>query len=379
MTKLNARSPYYIKVEDSSLSYAIMELYVYTGIYGYDKGSPKYTIRKDVISTNDYIVFEISELVRDYLDTTFGVGLQDYVGQNVWVEADIVEYDSSDVPIGATNPADRYEARILADGGTFVASSCLQSYFDEITPPDLIAFDGYSYFEDGANAQLSRTLLQSNTDIYHLSGEELRIPVYSEDVTSVVFYYQGSIVSTVSTPTSGLSYEQTVYASYTGDVDEVRVNSSGVEIINVYETDECRYTPYKVTFVNKYGALQDVWFFKKSTESLNTKSENYKSNTFNQSTLTYDIPNHQYRDFHKEGKESITMNTGFVSEEYNKVMKELLLSEKVWLTKTIDATETILPITVKTQSLQYKTSVNDKLINYTIDFDYAFDKINNIR
>jgi len=60
-------------------------------------------------------------------------------------------------------------------------------------------------------------------------------------------------------------------------------------------------------------------------------------------------------------------------------MKQLLLSEQVWMTKTIDTRPTILPVNVKTQSLQYKTSVNDKLINYTIDFDYAFDKINNIR
>jgi hypothetical protein len=69
------------------------------------------------------------------------------------------------------------------------------------------------------------------------------------------------------------------------------------------------------------------------------------------------------------------MNTGFVSEEYNKVIKELMLSEQVWVRKDNE----ILPINVKSKSLTYKTSVNDKLINYTIEFDYSFDKINNIR
>ena len=33
----------------------------------------------------------------------------------------------------------------------------------------------------------------------------------------------------------------------------------------------------------------------------------------------------------------------------------------------------------KTKSVTYKTSVNDKLIDYTIDFDIANNKINNIR
>ena len=52
-----------------------------------------------------------------------------------------------------------------------------------------------------------------------------------------------------------------------------------------------------------------------------------------------------------------------------------MLSEQVWIKKDGE----ILPINVKTSSLTYKTSVNDRLINYTIEFDYAFDKINNIR
>ena len=37
MTKLNARSPYYIKVDDVNLSYATLQLYVYTGVFTTDK------------------------------------------------------------------------------------------------------------------------------------------------------------------------------------------------------------------------------------------------------------------------------------------------------------------------------------------------------
>jgi len=381
MIKINLRSPYFLNTTDPNLDSSILSLYIYTGEYVTDKpASAQYTIEKNVVGTNTYNVYEISELVRDYLDVEFNQEYtedlykervlndygtfegssclsdvlnqldDDYLSQTVWVEADIFNYDSAGNTIGS------------------------ETY-------DFIAFDGYSYFEDGANAELSRTLLQSNTDMYIKSGERIQIPVYTEEVTSVQFYNGLVLEETVSVSSSNNTNAQIKYVSTTSiDVDNIKVLSSeGTETINVYQTDECKYTPYQVTFVNRFGALQNIWFFKKSMENLNTKTETYKANTLDQLSITYDLQKHQYKQFQKAGRENITMNTGYVSEQYNEVIKELLLSEQVWFTKQINGTSTVLPINVKTQSLQYKTSVNDKLINYTIDFDYAYDKINNIR
>lgn len=381
MIKINLRSPYFLNTTDPNLASSILSLYIYTGEYVTDKpASAQYTIEKNVVGTNTYNVYEISELVRDYLDVEFNQEYtedlykervlndygtfegssclsdvlnqldDDYLSQTVWVEADIFNYDSAGSTIGS------------------------ETY-------DFIAFDGYSYFEDGANAELSRTLLQSNTDMYVKSGERIQIPVYTEEVTSVQFYNGLVLEETVSVSSSNNTNGQIKYVSTTSvDIDNIKVLSSeGTETINVYQTDECRYTPYQVTFVNRFGALQNIWFFKKSIENLTTKSETYKANTLDQLSISYDLQKHQYKQFQKAGRENITMNTGYISEEYNKVIKELLLSEQVWFTKQINGTSTVLPINVKTESLQYKTSVNDKLINYTIDFDYAYDKINNIR
>ena len=79
--------------------------------------------------------------------------------------------------------------------------------------------------------------------------------------------------------------------------------------------------------------------------------------------------------FNKTGIESLKLNTGFYPESYNEVFRQLGLSEEVW----IKYEGQTLPITVTTSSLNYKTSINDKLINYTIDVEFAFNKINNIR
>ena len=110
---------------------------------------------------------------------------------------------------------------------------------------------------------------------------------------------------------------------------------------------------------------------------MNVKKESYKSNILNQ--FTYSSNNHVYRDFNVVGKESITLSSGFLSEDYNEVFKQMMLSEKVWVTNITDEGEQVLPINVKTSNITYKTSLNDKLVEYTFDFDNSFNVINDIR
>jgi len=38
-----------------------------------------------------------------------------------------------------------------------------------------------------------------------------------------------------------------------------------------------------------------------------------------------------------------------------------------------------LGVTIESKNINYKTSLTDSLINYTIDVSFAFDTINNIR
>ena len=71
----------------------------------------------------------------------------------------------------------------------------------------------------------------------------------------------------------------------------------------------------------------------------------------------------------------IELNTGFVNEDFNQAVEELLLSENVWIrfeSKTLPVIPTKLDMT-------FKTSVNDRLINHTLQFEFAFNKINNVR
>ena len=382
-TKINVRSPFYVKAINSSLASATLQLYIYTGakLTTPTSSELRYTITKDEIHNNNYVVFEISELVRDYLDIEFD---GEYNSQCIWVRTSIIMLNASGVIIGSP------------------------------LNTDYISFDGYGYFHEGTNPQLSRGLLLSNNTIFRLNDSNVRIPVFTEDTNSVTFLYKGEEKRTQtvssSTNTNGQidyvtvsgsdntdTYEERVVADGgtletskcltgflnqidIGLVDEVWIaTNTGTEIVKIFSTEECKYEPYKVTFVNKYGALQDLWFFKKSVESTNVTSEQFKASIFDQSTLSYKTYKHQQQSFLAQGKDRITMNTGYVNDDHNAVLEELLLSEQVWYTKITDTEERVIPVIPQTKSITYKTSVNDKLANYTVDFEHAFDKINNIR
>ena len=157
-------------------------------------------------------------------------------------------------------------------------------------------------------------------------------------------------------------------------VDEVIINAvEGVTVLRIENIEECKYTPYKLTFINKFGAYQDIWFFKNSKVAMNTNEEMYKSNIVsNGSYQTYDP---QKKLLTKNGNQTLTVNSGYYPESYNEVFKQLFLSEKVW----IEYNQQTLGVNIESKNINYKTSVTDGVINYTIDVSFAFDTINNIR
>jgi len=159
------------------------------------------------------------------------------------------------------------------------------------------------------------------------------------------------------------------------DVDEVRVETTdGLKILKVITLDECRYKPVKLTFFNRWGAQQDLWFFRKSIESLTASKEEFKRSMIS-ITGDYDTLVHPRSNFNVQSKRKITINTGYVDESYNELMQEVMQSSKVWLEQ-----DTIVrPVIVTSNSLTFKTGVNDKLVDYSLDLDFAYDEIQNIR
>ena len=376
---INLRSPKYITLAPPSTSaYAILTLSVGQGT---STGTIlRYTLRKNITDTSVLVAFEVSELLRDFLDINFDGS---YNGQAIRVVAALTAYNSSNAFLTATGF-------------------------------DLFAFDSYSYFEESNFDVEEKSSMISNKLIFALNDNSVRIPINTSKSPVVTFLKDGNIVNTISYSSSNLPVGQIAYATVNAtansesyidrvlgdggvlerskcltdflnefeisEADEVRIsnNTGSLEIIKIKTLDECKYEPKKFTFVNKFGALQDIYFFKKQVNKMDVTKESYNANTLS-NTYNYDRSVHTKRDFNIKAKESFTFSSGYLSEEYNEVFKQMMLSEKVWITNVTETEEQVLPINVKTSNITYKTSLNDRLVEYTIEFENSYNVLNDIR
>lgn len=160
------------------------------------------------------------------------------------------------------------------------------------------------------------------------------------------------------------------------------LNKSLSQVITLEEIACTKFTPFRVIFYNRFGALQDIIFSKKSIKQLEVDFDRFKRSTinFNESTFSYDTYKAQKQRIDIQGTESITLNTDFLDEDISNPIQELLVSQQIWIDENIANTQTsISPVIIKTSNVEFKTSVNNKVVNYTIDFEFANDKIQDIR
>lgn len=369
---INARSPYYVKVTTGYS--AELKLYILSGNSSSlgDSANLRYTIEKVDNSSLGYVVFEIGALVRDYFDIDWASTTADAL----WVRTSIRVKSTSSGSYGSA------------------------------TDTDYIAYDGYGYHEDGANprATANKVLMQDNNDIYFIDTEPIRIPLFS-DVTSLSLDYSGGNLGTTSTwasdnfywsaPTgttmaNDLSVSDTqslsrtklkyVYITNAGELEDgetITASMSGGsdEVYTLRKTRCTIHEKKKLIFTNKYGALQELWVQFKSSTSITKSSDDFKRANFDTSSLSYNTYEHQKKTFNVIANERITVNTDFLLESMNEPIKQLMMSEQVWL----DEEGTISPVNVMNTETQIKTNLNDKLIQYTFELEYAFNKINDIK
>ena len=327
-TKINVRSPYYVTLNEDP---ATLELRVWSGTNTVPT-DPTYTLTKDAVG--GYATFEVAELIRDYLDITFD---GTYTSQALWTRV------------------------------------------DDAVPTNKLAFDGYTDFQDGINAQGNTKQLISNSTIWVPEGVDVRIPVFAQSTYSVIFKDGIVTVNTVNITSQTNTNAVINYAVSTIGAGEniSTIEISGGDTITVRQMECSKYDAYKIVFVNKHGALQDLYFFKKAIKSITTSKETYKANNITLgSSATYSTTAHQYRNIDIQGRDNIILSTGFVSEDYNEPIKEMMLSEKVWMVTPDDV---VIPVNVGTSDVTFRTSLNDQMVEYQVEFEYAYDAINNVR
>ena len=155
----------------------------------------------------------------------------------------------------------------------------------------------------------------------------------------------------------------------------VATNESYIEIIwngkttTLDITRECKYTPLNTFFQNKDGALQSFTLFKKQEESISVTDSSFETNR-GQASDGF----HQFVRYGVQARTTLTAETGWLDEDMNEVVKQILLTERLWSYNGTKYT----PLNLKMTSQKFKTRQNDRLINYTMTFEKSYNEINNI-
>ena len=171
---------------------------------------------------------------------------------------------------------------------------------------------------------------------------------------------------------------ETIYVGYGDEIPNINDSypytiqfMSGSTVRETYSFGPdvvCNYTTLQ--FMNKYGVWDYFYLSGRKDTLMNVEFENVRYNKVNNGT--YNISDGQYHKNFVQGKNKYTMNTGWIDENKNNKVEELLLSEYV-----IDYT-TKLPVIITTKDIKYKTMWNDRLFFYTFELEDGFEKINSI-
>ena len=299
-------------------------------------GTLRYTLIKNV-QPSTTVNFDIAELARDYIEIEFK---SNYVLQTI------------DIVTTLTN-----KAGLNGTGSTVDIPSTITDR----------GFEAYGTFEEGVNPEVPFR----NAPTY-------LIP--TTDTSTFTIFIPNNTAGIIPNITSLNGLAVTPYT-----VSDTSVTTVDNVVCNIKRIDCTKYgIGNKITYINKYGAQQDLWFFLKESKNLARTNEGYKSNTITYPSggATYSVQDAPNKVFNTQAKQTHILSSGYYPEFANQQFEELLLSEYVWFNKPISGIGVgtiVVPVKVKTSSLAFKTSVNDRLIEYTIEFEEAFDYINNIR
>lgn len=325
---------------------ATLDLYNWSGNINDIPTNPSYPLSKQVVQLGQTVLnFDINDLAKTGIEPSISnytlTGLQQIpFNQSCWSYYDAKCYDGNDLVYSKT--------------GLYL---CLY---------------GYGYFQELYNPQpQSNVLIDGNTHT-HLRGYDNRLHFVTYGLTSMDVNESTVVVDLDS------DFNYNNIASI--NLNDYDATDNTIIVNFVYETetrqvtfnvkDECKYEVVNCVFINKYGVPQSLFFTKAQKRSDEIDSDDYRGliSEFG----VYNSTNHTYKTFNSNGRSKVTCNTDYLNESENETFRQLMLSEQVWLIEN----GVINPVTVDKKSMEYKTILVDKLIQYSIDFKYSFDIIN---
>jgi hypothetical protein len=389
-----ARSPMFVTGKNNSVSGDTLEfmslfLRIYSGVRT-GSGTNNYELAKNY-SINQVINFEISDLVRSEFYHDF----------SVW----------DDIGFTQSPPA---EALWVYPFGDFTYSdngSAFESASWGASNQQALVTDGWATMTNITPTSVSQLVLATSRDRQVLPSNyeslainnsvandfvEIEIAWNNGDADS---FYTSVSSTTPPDPTSNNSQDQIIYAGVgpanlqnnawldntikpsthaIGDYYDVILKDSGgdtIDTVRYYLVCEPKYTPYQIAFINRFGVADFITFFKRSDERGNFTQDTYQKSIYNDGFTTPSLEVGKYNSFNVNSRNSLTLNTGFVEQDYDETIKDILMSEYVAVLENSQW----IAVQPERGSIEYQKHINQKLINYTLTFTYAFDERSLVR
>ena len=426
------RSPIYVTwsgTSVTSIKSVELEIYIWTGARGSRPASPHITINRTTgFGSNTTHTTDISSLIADQINTNIAKLFNDNIlsEQNnriAWVQIDYdVTYNTS------TNETGSSDIFQVIEGYSYFDEGANYSYEESILSPKGILstdnkFNTYEY-----NVEMMPVYLGEYGEGYDIVwGYEARVEADGGTVESLQCANIGwRTLRILLDDGNYYDYEMTETQLYgTQAEDRIKLLPSGVanlknwlvaqgsslDVVNaewyelqlrdtfgtvldsrrLYPTCEMKYEPVMLAYISRYGTWNYATFFKRNDQTIDVTSQQYRTITgkVTNGAYNYGLHNPMYKKYNTNAKRRITLNSGFVAEEFKEVMEQILLSEYVLIvtadkrtvvksgsTYTYTAQNGAVAVNVATTSVVKKQSVNEKLIEYTLDLEYAFDELN---
>ena len=346
LSKVFARSPYFVTVVGALNDNVRLDLYIWNDP-NIIPSTPTKTLSRSIV-TGTEANFNISPYVREYIDAK-----------------------PSHV-VSANYPAAEYD---------LYCQCTIDVYINDVydsTISNLYCFDGYGNFEQGMNPNLGDYSLAQGTYYFDSSssGSNGTITFCADNSSWFAKYIETDTLdeTIVDLGTTGVKTIDRVQYATLGNTLEIYNEFDVLQATYIFlPKDECKYTPVAVDFINKWGAPQREIFWKASYKNFEASSTPFKAMP---SSVDYDTTQAINKIMNVNGKETIKVNTDWVDENYAYTLQEMLLSESMQLADATAGQPNAVKL--RTSSIEMHKHINQKLINYTLEFEYAYDKLNNV-
>ena len=151
-----------------------------------------------------------------------------------------------------------------------------------------------------------------------------------------------------------------------------------------------KYPNIRIKWKNRYGQFDWFSFYLVNRQGFQATKRTYQPQlgSWNAEVLGYQDYDSSTLNYISDSSQTLSVNSDYIDQDYNELIKQLLVADEIYWVYEEGApgspwgggfddgygggTETkIRPITIKTDSIIFKTGVNDKLIQYGFDFDWG--------